>query len=151
MDWRKWSGGALLALAGCGIHVEYTELNAPPRPLAPRAPESVEVYASAAPARPHVDVGLFEVEQESSNTPGKTRALLDELRRRAGAIGCDAVVVAGITAKNSELESLLLDYDTNKKALQATCIVYTAPPPAPVTAQPQSVANQAQPAPASSP
>ena len=88
----------LLALgaAGCGHSLTYTALNAPPRPLAPRAPASVELYMTAQPTRPNVEVGYFEIEQQSPASGG-TPEMISKLRLRAGEVGCDALVLTGST------------------------------------------------------
>jgi hypothetical protein len=124
---------ACIAVAGCGVQVEYTQLNAAPLPMKSRAPESVEVYVGNAPARPHVDVGLLEVEEQSGFGPG-TQALVDSLRDRAAEIGCDALVIGGVSSKVSEVESLLFDHNANRKALHASCVVYV-----PATSVPRSL------------
>lgn len=85
-----------LATGGCGHSVTYTALNAPPRPLAPRTPESVELYLTAQPTRPSVEVGYFEIEQQSLASGG-TPAMIAKLRERAGRIGCDALVLTEST------------------------------------------------------
>lgn len=71
----------------------YTPLNEPPRRLAPRSPATVEVYASARPPRPGVEVGLIEIEQQSPASGG-TPEMVDKVRRRAAEIGCDAVLLS---------------------------------------------------------
>ncbi len=91
----------LLAMAGCGHTVTYTALNAAPRPLTPRAPSAVELYMTAQPTRPSVEVGYFEIEQQSP-TSGGTPAMIAELRQRAGRIGCDALV---LTASTDRIQS----------------------------------------------
>jgi hypothetical protein len=91
----------LLAAAGCGHSVTYTALNAPPRPLTPRAPSAVELYMTAQPTRPNVEVGYFEIEQQSP-TSGGTPAMIAKLRERAGRVGCDALV---LTASTDRIQS----------------------------------------------
>jgi hypothetical protein len=82
--------------AGCGHSVTYTALNASPRPLAPRTAASVELYMTTQPTRPSVEVGYFEIEQQSPASSG-TPAMIAELRTRAGRMGCDALVLTGST------------------------------------------------------
>lgn len=84
--------GALLPLFACGHALHYSALNPPPRPLSPRAPASVEVFMSGRPTRAFVDVGLFEIEQ---NTPGSggSDEMIAKVRARAANVGCDALIL----------------------------------------------------------
>ena len=69
--------------AACDIHayVVVRPLNPSPTPLVARPPEKVEMYTTAAPTRAYVEVGQLE-----SSDPY-------EIRRKAGQIGCDALIV----------------------------------------------------------
>jgi hypothetical protein len=114
-----------IAAVGCGTFVTYTPLNRTPRPLAPRPAASVELFSSAAPSRPHVDVALLEVEQ---NDRQGNAVMVQTLRERAGTMGCDAVFIVGTRERDGSR------YDLGFRTLTATCIVYTdganpAPPP----------------------
>jgi hypothetical protein len=125
----------LLVVSGCGTFVTEIRLNPSPRPLAARAPESVEILASSGPARPHVDVALVEVWQ---NYGGGIEAVVQSLREWAGAKGCDAVFIMGMQRGGQH----------SPATMPATCVVYTdgdagsppgasappvvAPPPAPL-------------------
>ena len=60
-----------LIVCGCGTDVQYTALVRTPRTEA-RSPQSVKVYLSSPPKRPHRDVGLLEAEQMSGSA-GTTR------------------------------------------------------------------------------
>ncbi|MBK6696813.1 MAG: hypothetical protein IPG50_32175 [Myxococcales bacterium] len=87
-----------LASAACGHSLEYTPLNAPPRALAPRSPESVELLMATRPSRAFVEVGLFEIEQRSP-TSGGTPEMLAKVRARAAGVGCDALMVGEPTER----------------------------------------------------
>jgi hypothetical protein len=121
---------ALLALAswagvcwGCGTFVTATPINPPPRPLLPRAPESVQVLASAPPSEPHVDVALLEVTQSEGWNREGMDFMIQRLREKAAELGCDAVYVKNTSAH--EGEDPLLDPD--RAELLASCIVFTPP------------------------
>ena len=58
-----WTLGIVALAGGCGTFVKATALNPAPHVLTPRQYEAVVVFSSGAPARPHVDVALLEVEQ----------------------------------------------------------------------------------------
>jgi hypothetical protein len=119
-----------VVLAGCGTTIQTTAINPAPRPLA-RSPDSVEVFTTGAPPRPHVDVALLEAEQDSSYSLDDTAAMLAKLRERGAAMGCDALVFHGLASYREELVG---DQVQSRKGVYATCIVYTtqlasAPPP----------------------
>jgi hypothetical protein len=96
--------------------VGYASMNASPRPLVRRPVETVELYASVPPARPHVDVGLFEVSEPAGPGIEPSWAQMTEALRAHGALlGCDAVSV------------MAFDRDGRyaQKAVRAMCVVYT--------------------------
>lgn len=121
---------SLLLALGCGTFVESTPLNAPPRPMIPREPESVEVYSSSAPTRPHVDVALLEVTQTDSFNEQSAALMLRRLREKAGEMGCDAVFISGRSERDGEpLDSDFALLDPGSRSLHATCMVYTGAVP----------------------
>ena len=116
--------------AGCGTYVGFTPINDPPHALGPRPARSVEVLSSGAPTRPHVDVAVVEVEQTHGLNEQGTGLMIRRLRQQAAAIGCDAIVLGGVTDhQGAEPGSgwALLDPGSTKR--QATCVVYDDPPP----------------------
>ncbi len=76
-----------LVVTGCAPQFFAAELNAPPRPMASRPVEAVEVYSSEPPTRPHVDVREIQVTL-AVNAAG---TLVDALRSEAAREGCDAI------------------------------------------------------------
>ena len=120
-----------MGAGGCGTFVTETPINEAPRPLEPRPPESVEIFTSAPPARPHVDVMLLEVEQTHDVNDQGMDIMIARLRERAGQLGCDAVFIGGFSEHEGQ-HGNFLDKDSTK--MQATCIAYTdlapsLPPP----------------------
>ncbi|HET6284965.1 MAG TPA: hypothetical protein VFH73_28670 [Polyangia bacterium] len=112
--------GLSVLIAGCGTFVTDTPINPPPRPVSPRGYGSVAVFSSAPPTRSHVDVALIEVEQTHDlNTQG-TDLMIQRLRERAGALGCDAVVIGGMRERGRDVHG----FDSGSTTLHATCIVY---------------------------
>jgi hypothetical protein len=99
----------LLAFTAC-TSVAQIPLNTPARALTPRAPDSVEVYASSPPTRPHVDVAVLQVVDYWPRDDAAHRAA--KLRARAASLGCDALVIGGAYLNQ----------------LFATCLVYTDVP-----------------------
>ena len=115
---------AAFSVAGCGTWVDATPLNAPPHALSPRAPESVEIYASGAPSRPHVDVALLRADQVNrSNADMAT--MMRKLRVQAAKMGCDAIVVSGATEQaGAPTGSSFALLDPGTHSLLATCLAY---------------------------
>ena len=114
---------SFILLAGCGTFVTETALNPAPRPLYARGYESVEVFSSAPPARAHVDIALLEVEQTHDLNQQGTDLMVQRLRERAGAMGCDAVVLGGMRERGGDGH-----LDSGSTTLHATCIVYKDSP-----------------------
>jgi hypothetical protein len=111
-------------LSGCtATTVNYSALNPSPRALSPRAPASIEVFASGPPARPHVDIGMITVEEGDmgESSPDELLALL---RQNAARQGCDALVVS---PPSSKTESDFLAYTHSRRIYSGTCVVYRTP------------------------
>jgi hypothetical protein len=92
---------------------------------------SVELFTSGPPARPHVDVALLEAEATSGLSTDRTPEMLGELRARGAQMGCDAIVLGGMSSRDPNLgdaETWLVKHPRDRKGVFATCIVYTAPP-----------------------
>jgi hypothetical protein len=123
-----------VVVAGCGTWVTAVPLNPPPRPLTPRTYDAVEVFSSAPPARPHVDVALLKVDQSNTLDDQPRELMIQRLREQAGAMGCDAVFLGA----TQELAPPDL-FSSGARTMAATCIVYTLPgdrgvvPPPPST------------------
>ncbi len=117
---------AALLAAGCGTQISTTMVNTPPRAMAPHSPETVELFTSGAPLRPHVDVAYLEAEQQSGGfSVDGTPQFFRKMRVHAAAMGCDALVIGGSTNRTSV--AINLRTPVNLKGLTATCIVYTTP------------------------
>ncbi|HTE56915.1 MAG TPA: hypothetical protein VK698_38950 [Kofleriaceae bacterium] len=130
---------SILLAAGCGTSLHTTQLNAPPRAMQPRQPESVEVFTSGAPPRPHVDVALIEAEEQSSLSVADTADMLHKLRERGADMGCDAVVLGGASSRDPgvrDLESWVAENPKGRKGFYGTCIVYSGPPASASTSAP---------------
>lgn len=135
----------LVVLAGCGTTVSATMINQPPHPMRPRPAHTVELFTSAPPQRPYVDVAYLEAEQDSDMSVDGTAEFFAKLRQRAGAMGCDGVVIGHptnrVTSSVMELSNVLTPNNPtdfgpqNLRGLTATCIVYIehAAPVAPTT------------------
>jgi len=118
--------------AGCGVEAAATLLNNPPHPFRPRPPETVGMFSSAPPTRPHVDVALIESDEESENSFASTAALLAKMRERAAELGCDALVIGHEYSNQDVLLSSLTGKSHQARGFSGTCIMYTdagAPPP----------------------
>jgi hypothetical protein len=124
LKWRtgmKMTGFLLtLLLSACGPWVNATALNPSPRTLSSRSAGSVDVYSSGPPARPHVDVALLEVGKGDDNSGG-TSQMIQTLRQKAADMGCDGVVVGGMTTR---ARSGHVPFDFGDRTVHGTCIVY---------------------------
>jgi hypothetical protein len=104
----------LAVAASCGTSIRATPINPEPHPLPPRSPESVEVFASGPPARPHVDVSFLEAAMESVYSPDQIPQFIAKLRAEAAEMGCDGIVIGSATNQAININGLV-----------ATCIAYT--------------------------
>jgi hypothetical protein len=117
---------ALIASLLCACSTtsaSYTALNPAPHDLYVREPRDVEVFSSAPPDRPHVDVGLITVEQGDIGH-GSPEALIAMLREMAARRGCDALVVAPPGSKSESALGGLIDYTESYRVYSGTCVVY---------------------------
>jgi hypothetical protein len=128
MSYRTVSAAALFAAlfaVGCGTAISSTVINSSPHPMNARPPETVEVFSSGPPARPHVDVALLEAEQRSDLSADNIPQFVNHLRARAAAMGCDGIVLGGVT--NTTDASWTTTNNGSRKGITATCIVYQGP------------------------
>jgi hypothetical protein len=102
-------------------------LNAPPHPLVPRSAQSVEIYSSSPPTRPHVDVALLHA--DGGNLAGDTPQIVQSLAERAGQLGCDALFISGASQRPGAPGDLYL-FDPGSRQLLGTCIAYLPQSPA---------------------
>jgi hypothetical protein len=114
---------SLFGIAGCGSGLNYVQTSPAPGPLRAREPNEVEVL-TARPARPFVQLGVFEAAQKSAYN--KEDAILHKIRKEAGKIGCEAVLI----------ESTVREGTVALKAFRAACLVYTAEQPVASSAPP---------------
>lgn len=124
---------------GCvGSYVETTPLNPAPRALAPRAPRSVEVYASSPPTRAHVDVAWLRANQPNWGEVDTPR-MMQSLVEQAGKMGCDALFVSGAAERPGATDELRI-LDPGSRAVIATCIAYlpNSVPPGAAAAPPSN-------------
>jgi hypothetical protein len=117
-----------LMLGGCGYATTVTWTAPSPRPLTPRPAESVEVFAGTTPARPHVGIGIIEVQEVSGSFEPKNQEILRELKREAGEQGCDAISLSGFVNKGVGADVLINDFATGRQGASAACLVYTDAP-----------------------
>jgi hypothetical protein len=88
----------VIGLAGCaaGTYIYPITIQPPPHAMAPRPPQSVEVYSSGRPERPFVDVAYLEA---AVNSYEGLDNVVGDLRTRAAAMGCDGIIFNGRDAK----------------------------------------------------
>ena len=121
-------------------------INPVPRAMQPRPPYTVEMFSSGPPRRPYIDVAYLEAEQDSAYSVDGTSEFIARLREQAGRMGCDGVVLGGVTNAPDAVASVTADINASRKGLTATCIMYVqdevagapaaAPPPPPAAPLP---------------
>jgi hypothetical protein len=83
-----------LVATGCGGGSGFTSIAPPPHALSPKAPSAVEVADTPPTARNPVEIGRVEASSSTHASTGNGHAdALDQLRKEAGAHGCDVIVV----------------------------------------------------------
>jgi hypothetical protein len=87
-------GCAALGCAGAGSPLDVVKLNAAPRALAARAPETVTVFTAAAPTRPFVEIALIQARRRWGTTESAAQ-IFDRVRVAAAQTGCDGLVLLG--------------------------------------------------------
>jgi hypothetical protein len=105
-------------LSGClPPEVYYTPVVKPPHPLAPRPVATVDVYLVTPPARPHVDVGIVQVVVSGDFDQGAqvVDTLLQLVKEKAAAVGCDAVLVTSIDRHGAKGRG---------PSMEASCVAY---------------------------
>lgn len=110
---------ASLLFAGCAAQVASTQVNQPPTQMFRRPVESVELFTSGPPVRPHTDVAVLEAEPGLSER--STGELIGRMREKAAAQGCDGLVVTGVDTQVTHREG-------ERKTVTGTCIVYAPTP-----------------------
>jgi hypothetical protein len=119
--WTVWA-------LGCGTVVYATPINSAPRPLVPRAPQSVEILVSGPPSEPYVDVALLEVRQDEGLNRQGTDYMIQRLREKAGELGCDAVFIKNRGEHVGTDPDVPFAFgDPDAQTMLASCIVYAAP------------------------
>lgn len=113
-----------IALCACGTNIEYIELNSPSKPLVQKPGSAVEVFSTAKPPKPYVEIATLESKQQSSLSLDRGQGIIDKMRDEAGRRGCDGLILLGsndetiISANRHSISSSTL------KGYRATCIVY---------------------------
>lgn len=91
-------GAALAAaLLSCAPSVKSIRLNPPPRAMAPKPAENVEVFTTSTPDRAYVEVAIFTATttlraQNGAALDGPAE-LIGSLRKQAATEGCDGLIV----------------------------------------------------------
>ena len=106
---------ASVLFAGCAAQVASTQVNQSPTQMFRRPVESVELFTSGPPVRPHTDVAVLEAEPGLSER--STGDLIARMREKAAAQGCDGLVVTGV-------DTQVTHRDGERKTVTGTCIVY---------------------------
>ncbi|HTJ43671.1 MAG TPA: hypothetical protein VL463_16310 [Kofleriaceae bacterium] len=124
----------ILLAAACGTTTRFIATNPSPRPMAPRAPESVALFTTGHPNVPYVEVGIIQGRQSSSLSFDEMPGIIAAIREDAAKAGCDAIIINGASDKvvgdRSGTDTL--------EGFWGACVMYMQPMSAAVTAPPQS-------------
>ncbi len=126
---------ALLAVAACGTTTRFVATNPSPHPLATKQTLQVDVYTTAAPTTPYVEVGILQSRQSSELSLDEMPDIIQKMRAEAAKIGCDGVIINGLSDKT--VGSGYGDAHgsssstTTLEGFWGACIVYLAPEGAP--------------------
>jgi hypothetical protein len=131
----------LSVLAGCAWvpwpTTQFIPTNAAPQPMRPKAPDDVSIV-STAPNRPFVEVGFIEGWQE--NSLEEEASVLAKMRAKAGALGCDVLLITG----TSNYVSGFRGSTDTEVGYHGACLVFgEAPPRAAEAAPPAAVSTHA--------
>ena len=118
----SWPAGLLvlataLLVPACADTLYNTEIVPSPRPVSPRTADQVEVFVISPPARPHINLGLFQILRGFNDHT--TRDMIASLRGQAAGLGCDALLVTSIDNQESKYQ---------QQSIQGSCIVYNDAP-----------------------
>jgi hypothetical protein len=135
----------VVALAeGCGTSLRATMINPAPHAMQPRPPQTVEMFSSGPPHRPYIDVAYLEAEQEASYSLDGTSDFIAQLHERAAQMGCNGVVLGGVTNAPDAVASVTANINASRKGTTAICIMYlpeaVAAKPPPAAVQPATAA-----------
>lgn len=123
----------LLLVTACGTTTRFVATNSSPRPLTPRPPETVTLFAAGLPDRPFVEIGIIQARQSSTLSSDDMPEILDELRAEAGRRGCDGVVINGTNDKQSSTATIFARGSRSSSAtlegFWGTCIMFREPLP----------------------
>jgi hypothetical protein len=117
----------VLSLSGCGIHFQSTALNPSPRVMKPKRPEDVHLFTSGRPSQPYHEVLLLQAEEESAYADYEESEVLTVMRKRAGELGCDALMVLSSTGNVASTGAGRYNTTRTLRGFRATCVVYAAP------------------------
>jgi hypothetical protein len=127
----------LALLAACGTTTEFVRTNSSYAARPARPADAVDIYTAGPPPRPFVEVGIIEAQQQSAYSSGGMPRVIAELRKRAGAEGCDGVILLGandkvvgssyMTGSTYQGTGSVLGSGstTTLKGYRGTCIAYT--------------------------
>jgi len=107
------------ALAGCATanSAVYSAINPAPHAFVRRDPAAVDMFVGKQPARPYVEVGLFEIYagSDENGVERSTEDMMGTLRLHAALRGCDAVQVLGVELAGKHYW----------RVVRGVCVMYT--------------------------
>lgn len=118
---------AVLTLGACGPEINVQPLNPSPHPLSRRSPAEVQVFTSAIPERPYIEIALI------SASKGQAEDHLGAIRERAAEVGCDALIFTALPRTNTSEGFVNGRYaaTSTTSGSAATCVVWNDAPAGP--------------------
>ncbi len=119
-----------------------------------RPPQSVQVFTTAQPRSPYREVMLLQAEEANVYADVDEHELLEDLRERAGGLGCDGIIVTptGNVAKYPPPRKMRpRQCSRTLRGFRAACIVYDTTAPQPAAPQPAAAPLPPAPAPSADP
>lgn len=118
--WTMWA-------LGSGTFVYATPLETARRKPGPRSATVVQVFASARPSEPCLELARLEMRREGGFAPEVLEAMIERLREKAAELGADALCLEGVTERASSDGAVMRELsDHGTAALFASCFVYDA-------------------------
>ena len=112
---------AFLVCSACA-NVQVTPLNAPSQAPTPKPASEVEMYLTKVPSRAYEE--LYMIRSDAGNS----EEALSAMRERAGALGCDALIIAGAADRVvSSPDAVGNSTVSMREGFLGSCVVFTAP------------------------
>ena len=101
--------------------------------MKPKRAEDVHLFTSGRPSQSYHEVMLLQAEEESAYADYEESEVLALMRKRAGELGCDALMVLSSTGNVASTGTGRYNTTRTLRGFRATCVVYDDPTAAATT------------------